>query len=120
MVDMSRQNSRLRKRFVLLVSVIVCGVSIALSATQLVAANNAMPKFAPNSIVAAQTTEHPALTATATATVSEVIQVTTTSTPVISGFKPGDPTATPLGSDITDPNFVEGKSMLTKQKTTKK
>ncbi|MBT3711779.1 MAG: hypothetical protein HOG15_00325, partial [Anaerolineae bacterium] len=26
-----------------------------------------------------------------------------------SAFQPGDPTATPLGTDITDPNFIEGK-----------
>ncbi len=28
--------------------------------------------------------------------------------PSSSSFKPGDPTATPLGSDITDPNFIKG------------
>ncbi len=30
-------------------------------------------------------------------------------TPNTGSFKPGDPTATPLGNDITDPNFIEGK-----------
>jgi len=30
------------------------------------------------------------------------------STPSASQFKPGDPTATPLGSEITDPNFIKG------------
>lgn len=29
-------------------------------------------------------------------------------TPSPSTFKPGDPTATPLGSEITDPNFIKG------------
>jgi tetratricopeptide (TPR) repeat protein len=28
--------------------------------------------------------------------------------PPLVPFKPGDPTATPLGSDITDPNFIKG------------
>jgi tetratricopeptide (TPR) repeat protein len=31
-----------------------------------------------------------------------------TPTPGTKAFVPGDPTATPLGSDITDPNFVQG------------
>src|SRR5258706_8026783 len=31
-----------------------------------------------------------------------------TNTPSSSLFKPGDPTATPLGSDITDPNYIKG------------
>jgi len=29
-------------------------------------------------------------------------------TPLNSAYKPGDPTATPLGTDITDPNFIKG------------
>lgn len=31
-----------------------------------------------------------------------------TATPSPSSFKPGDPTATPLGNDITDPNYIKG------------
>jgi len=31
-----------------------------------------------------------------------------TTTPSPSLFKPGDPTATPLGSEITDPNYIKG------------
>ena len=30
-------------------------------------------------------------------------------------FKPGDPTATPLGSDITDPNFIKGVEAFKKR-----
>jgi tetratricopeptide (TPR) repeat protein len=51
----------------------------------------------------------PTNTVITTATVIEVEE----STPTISSlgvFKPGDPTATPLGNDITDPNFIDGKN----------
>ena len=38
------------------------------------------------------------------------------STAPASTFKPGDPTATPLGTDITDPNFIKGIQAYQAQK----
>ena len=39
-----------------------------------------------------------------TATNTPTLESTSTSVP----FKPGDPTATPLGSEISDPNYIKG------------
>jgi tetratricopeptide (TPR) repeat protein len=38
----------------------------------------------------------------------DTITLDDTSTPNARPFVPGDPTATPLGTDITDPNFIKG------------
>ena len=72
-----------------------------------------------------QTTQHPLATETSHITPSSLSLTMITpslspsptptspipsqsSTPTVNSFKPGDPTATPLGSDITDPNYLAG------------
>ncbi len=37
-----------------------------------------------------------------------LVSACTLLTPPVAPFKPGDPTATPLGNDITDPNYIKG------------
>jgi tetratricopeptide (TPR) repeat protein len=128
---MSYRNKSL-KGSIVIIFVIVFVLSIACGMMQTIASNNTIPTVDRNSIdtiviqtaVAAstQTAEQRPIKLTATATVA---QVTLTNTLIVGfqdpndlsismtptwtgGFKPGDPTATPLGSDITDPNFVKG------------
>src|SRR5271157_4444780 len=118
------------KGFILIILIFAFGLSIACGMLQTIVSNNAIPSVDRNSIdtiviqtaVAAstQTAEQMPSTLTATAT---VIQITPTNTLIAGyqepndlsisitptwtgGFKPGDPTATPLGSDITDSNFI--------------
>ena len=96
---MLSQYRSLKKVLFLLLAIFLIIACNAVS--EVPAPTSSVPTFDPNWIP-------PTNTIVPTATVFEVAEVTPTiSSPA--GFKPGDPTATPLGNDITDPNFIEGK-----------
>lgn len=108
----------MKKLFLFAISL---GFLIAIACTdlsQIAGSPSAVPTFDPgllktmivNTADAAftQTALHATPTFTATPTFVNEISPTVTSTPSSGSFKPGDPTATPLGSDITDPDFIAG------------
>src|SRR5271157_3722924 len=111
-------------RITLILLTFIGFVSIACSTTQDFISNNAVPTVSQNSMnaIVAQTAAAAATqtaqqiylsTATPTNTFvtgeSSPEYLSSSATPIwINGFEIGNPTATPLGSDITDPNFIKG------------
>jgi tetratricopeptide (TPR) repeat protein len=104
---------------------LVCGVSFLLLVQNGLASSLAASlPFFPSATLTASTT--PTFTATATPSPSPTATRTATRrpsatptllpslTPTIAAFTFGNPTATPLGSDITDPNFKKGVAAFDK------
>ena len=69
--------------------------------TQVSVPTSSAPTFNPDWIP-------PTNTIISTITVIDAEEITPT-IPSLGIFKPGDPTATPLGNEIADPNFIKGK-----------
>lgn len=70
------------------------GIFFSILAVLLMMACNTLTRVSPSTPVPAST--------------KTVVVIINTATLSPAQFKPGDPTATPLGSDITDPNFIKG------------
>jgi len=87
----------LRLAFLLFFSIFLL---IACSTFQVPTPDNGFPTFDPNWTPVANTISP-------TVTALDITEEVPTATS-LGIFKPGDPTATPLGNDITDPNFIQG------------
>jgi tetratricopeptide (TPR) repeat protein len=88
------------------ISLLVAGQPLFPSATS-------TSSLTPTATLTATFTPSPAPTFTATLTPRPSrtpipLSATATLLPTIAPFTPGNPTATPLGSEITDPNFIKG------------